>query len=394
MGLVEELVHRHGGVALQVLEQARAHELQILYTQIDRDAENFPYFTRHEYRYAEGEPYFYPASTVKMAGAFLALERLNELDVPGLDRHTHVRIDSAAPGQVAVLHDSSSPTGLPSIGHYIHKLFVVSDNDAYNRLYEFLGQKRLNRALWDKGYADVRLTHRLSASLSAEQDRCTNPVTFLGPGREVLFEQGLVCSDETPAPKTPIRKGGGYQQGGELVEEPMDFTGKNWMSLTVMQEMLQAVLFPEAVLENRRFGLSVDDYDFLFRSMSLLPRESRHPCYDPEHYYDGYVKFALFGDTRDRIPEHIRVFNKVGFAYGYLTENAYVVDFDAGVEFLLTAALLVNANGVFNDGEYEYDEIGFPFVAELGRTLYKHELVRKRVRAPDLSRFTRHRRRD
>jgi len=86
--------------------------------------------------------------------------------------------------------------------------------------------------------------------------------------------------------------------------------------------------------------------------MSILPRESEYPKYDQ---WDSYVKFFLFGDKKDTMPDHIRIFNKVGDAYGYLTDCAYVVDYDNRVEFLLTVAVSVNANQIYNDGVYEYD---------------------------------------
>ena len=116
----------------------------------------------------------------------------------------------------------------------------------------------------------------------------------------------------------------------------------------------------------------------LQRAMSMLPRECKYPR------YDSYVKFFLYGDSKASIPHGVRIFNKVGLAYGYMTDNAYVVDFANGVEFLLTATVLVNANGIFGDGEYEYDELGFSFLAELGRVIYDYELARKRPRQPDL----------
>ena len=40
-----------------------------------------------------------------------------------------------------------------------------------------------------------------------------------------------------------------------------------------------------------------------------------------------------------------------------------------------------------DDDEYEYDEIGLPFLANLGRVIYDFELKRERAFAPDLSRF-------
>ena len=119
--------------------------------------------------------------------------------------------------------------------------------------------------------------------------------------------------------------------------------------------------------------------------MAMLPRESDYPQYDPKQYYDSYAKFFMFGDSKAPIPEKIRIFNKVGLAYGYLTDNAYIVDFEHNIEFLLTATILVNRNEIFNDGNYEYNEVGLPFLAELGRGLYDYELTRNRMCTPDLS---------
>ena len=185
----------------------------------------------------------------------------------------------------------------------------------------------------------------------------------------------------------PILKGKGHIRGGELVEAPKNFAGSNYMSVQVLQDLLVAALFPEILPAHRRFALRTDDYTFLHRAMSMLPRECDHPTYDPETYYDSYVKFILFGDSKDPMPSSVRIFNKVGLAYGYMADNAYIVDLEANVEFLLTAVLLVNDNGIFNDGVYEYDEVGFPFLAELGRVIYEYELEREREHPPDLGQW-------
>ncbi|MCO6478632.1 MAG: hypothetical protein J5I94_18510, partial [Phaeodactylibacter sp.] len=139
--------------------------------------------------------------------------------------------------------------------------------------------------------------------------------------------------------------------------------------------------FPDAVPPGERFNLTPEDYRFLWKYMSMLPRESDYPQYKE---WDSYVKFFLFGDSKEPIPDHIRIFNKVGDAYGFLTDVAYVVDFKNKVEFLLAANLHVNKNQTYNDGMYEYDEIGFPVLARLGRLIYEYELERPRKYAPDL----------
>ena len=95
----------------------------------------------------------------------------------------------------------------------------------------------------------------------------------------------------------------------------------------------------------------------------------------------------MFGNTRENIPDGIRIFSKSGEAYGYLIDNAYIVDFNKKIEFLLTAVIQVNENQIYNDDNYEYEEIGIPFLANLGKVIYQFEINRKRKFEPDLSKF-------
>ena len=63
----------------------------------------------------------------------------------------------------------------------------------------------------------------------------------------------------------------------------------------------------------------------------------------------------------------------MGYAYGTLTDIAYVVDKKHNLNYILGATLLVNENKIFNDNVYEYDSIGLPFLAQTARRL--HELL-------------------
>ena len=62
----------------QVINNPETFQYQIRYTQVDRDQDNRPILTTFQYN-TDHERYFYPASTVKMPVAFLALQRINEL---------------------------------------------------------------------------------------------------------------------------------------------------------------------------------------------------------------------------------------------------------------------------------------------------------------------------
>jgi hypothetical protein len=382
-GLIEALMVNSGKFD-EVMQNAERHRLQIMYTQIDRDENNKAMFKTHTFRVNSGE-YFYPASSIKLPVAAMALEKVNDQLIRGFNAFSDMEIDSAYSGQSVVRTDTSSHTGKASVGHYIKKLFLVSDNDAYNRLYEFLGQREVNVRMISKGYKDVRITHRLSIPLTIDENRCSNPMRFYFD-EELVYEQNAVCNDIEIKSDTPIYIGKGYMHNGELINEPMEFTYKNAIPLQSLHDVLLSIIFPENFYPANKFNLSKIDYNFLYQFMSKYPQESDYPYYGAK-YEDDYCKFLMFAGTNQNIDRNIRIYNKIGEAYGFLVDMAYIVDFDKKIEFVLGAIIYVNENEILNDGVYEYETVGYPFMRDLGRVFYDYELKRPRVHYPDLSRY-------
>ena len=382
---LDTFLKAHAAVLGPVFAAPETYHLQIIYTRIDRDAHNRPHFRDYHYRVGGGQ-YFYPASTVKLAGAALALEKLNDLQIPGLTRSTPMFSDSLPGITPAVQRDTTAANRLPSIAHYIKKILLVSDNDAFNRLYEFVGQEEFNQRLWQKGYKDVQIRHRTGIRLDAIKERNTNAVRFEDQGR-VLYEQPARYSHLAFSPRYDSVGRAYYNRRREFVNKPMDFSLRNRLPLADAHMMLRSIIFPESVTKERRFRLTDGDYEWLYRCMSQLPGEAAYPAYDTTEFYPAYVKFLLFGgDRRLQIPSNIRIFNKPGWAYGFLTDVAYIADFANQVEFMVSATIYVNKNGITGD-RYYYNEIGKPFMKALGKVLYEYELQRKRRHRPDLSRY-------
>lgn len=384
--LLENLMKREPEKFADILANKDSLEVQIIYTQINRDEHNVPSFRQFKFN-VDSLRYFYPASTVKLPLCVLALDKINTLNIAGLDKYAIMLHDSAYSGQLSVVRDTTSESGLPSAAHYIKKILVTSDNDAYNRLYEFLGQKDANEKLREHGYS-VRLLHRLERFLKPDQNRHTEAVRFLKDGN-VLYTQPMLFNADSIKPPARIFRGMAYYKNDTLlVNHPFEFTYKNFYSLTDQQAFLQNLLFPEQAPSNRKFNLTDDDYTFLYQYMSQLPTETEWPPYSKDTtYFDAFCKFLMYGQEKSPIPKNIRIFNKVGDAYGYLIDNAYIVDFDNKIEFMLSAVINVNTDGVYNDGVYDYDSLGFPFFKNLGRLIYEYELQRDRKYVPDLSKF-------
>src|SRR5687767_8327260 len=229
------------------------YRLQIIYTQIDRGRNNKPKFTNHYFN-VQPDQYFYPASTIKLPIAILALQKLRELKIQGLDRNTTMITESAFSGQTAVYNDPASEDGRPTIANYIKKILLVSDNDASNRLYEFLGQEYINKTLHKMGYGDAQILHRLSIGMTEEENRNTNPIRFLNIEGKLIYEKPAETS-RLVYDKRNTKLGNGYYSGGNIIKEPFDFSSKNRLTIETLHQILKSIIFPRAVSRRQRFNL-------------------------------------------------------------------------------------------------------------------------------------------
>lgn len=335
----------------RIMDSLPPYEVQIKYSKILRDKDSI-FFKDYDFQ-VNSTNYFYPASTVKLPIAVLALEKLNVLD--SLDKDTRFYVEG----------DSVETT----FASDITKIFVVSDNEANNRLFEFLGQDAINNTLREKGIDSVRISHRLSTENPYELT--TKPlIVYLNDSTTTMLKN-TINTPAVPLELNKIRKGTGYYEDDIVIDEPFDFGLKNHYPINAQHRVMKRLIFPDGFHKNERFKLTTAQRNFLLETMQMLPKEAGYPT--PE-YYDSYVKFFMFGDSNEDLPAHIQIFNKVGYAYGTLTDCAYIKDTTNKVEFLLTATILVNDNHIFNDNTYEYDTIGIPFLSALGQEIYTYEL--------------------
>ncbi|MBB6127837.1 serine hydrolase [Mucilaginibacter lappiensis] len=382
------LLQSHPELFSGILNHPTQNEVQILYTQIDRDKNNVPHFKSYSY-HLNAQHYFYPASTVKLPTAIFSLEKLHELHIKGLTRESVMITDSAFAKQTRVKTYTSSANGLPSIENYIKKILLVSDNDAFNRLYEFVGREEINRKLKKYQLYHTRIVGRLAVGDAGETTRHTNPITFYNGNKVVYLKKALYDSLNYPMHLDNMIMGKAYLDSSDrLVNKPFNLSEKNVYSIADQQQVLKRLLFPQSFPVNQRYNLTPADYAFIYHYMSTFPTENIKPTYTRPAYFPAYCKFLYYGgDSTATIEPNIRIFNKVGDSYGYDIDNAYIVDFKNKVEFLLTAVVQSNEDGVYNDNKYEYATVCLPFLKNLGRVIYQYELKRPKKHRPNLTQF-------
>jgi hypothetical protein len=380
--LLESLMKQRPDQFAEILNNPNEFRVQLFYTQIDRDENNIPHFKEYSYRLNPSE-YFYPASTVKMPLAILALDKINSLQIPGLTKSSTLYYDSVGARQEIIYNNPYAENGKQTIEQAIKEIFLVSDNNAANRLFEFIGQEAIHTKLAEKGYQDAYIRNRLDLGRTQEESRQTQAIDAFDDNGKLIYHFNAQYNKQT-LPNYNVQLGKGYLNNNDsLINAPLDFSTKNRIYLNDLHHILQSVIFHDQTPKAKQFNLTTEDRAFLTKWMHTLPTESVYPTYDTAAYWPAYCKFLYMGSEKGPVPSNIKIFNKVGDAYGFLLDISYIVDPINKVEFMLSGVIYCNQDGILNDGKYDYDTIGFPFYKNMGRLIYDFELKRKKEFLPN-----------
>ena len=331
-----------------VYKNKEKFEVQIILTELKKRKNGF---TIHKKKFnVDKKNYFYPASSIKLPIALLTIEKINEN--PNLNINSEFSIEG----------DSIITT----FKKEITDLFIISSNESYNRLFEFLGQDYINKKLKQKGFKDFSISHRLSTK---ESDNLkTKEINFYRNGEINQIQKSINNKPLTKLNLKNLNKGIGFLLDNKLQNKPMDFSRKNYFSIEELNNILIFLFFPE-ISKNKKFNLSKSQNLLIQKLMSSTPFDMG---FDKNIYPNNYNKFFIYGDKDGMINDNI--YNKVGNAYGYSIDNAYIYNKNSDRHFVLTACIYTNANNILNDNYYEYDEIGIPFLAEIGRFLTNYNI--------------------
>jgi hypothetical protein len=380
----DSLFAAHTDLFDSVIQHKADYRLQVIYTRIDRDKENMPRLTT--YSYDADKYYYYCASMVKLPACALALEKVNNLAQYRVSMFDSLAVDSMA---CPDLTPQGMMLGTPysCLAQYIKEMLMLSNNHAFNPVYDFLGQRYFQDRLHELGLYSAVICNRF-AGCDTNQNRFTGPVSLYDRNTHQLkYRQPGIKNERRQFYHGDLdpQVGNGYMSGGQLINQPKDFRVANYIALSDLHKFLTRLIFPETQPPSAKLNLTRNDYQYLYKCMGIFPRESAYPALDTIHYPDRYMKYFMGNDTNvHAMPANIRILNKVGQAYGFMTDCSYVVDTLHKVEFFLSCSMYLNADGILNDGIYEYDQTGYPFFHNLFNAIYAEELTRHKKYEPRL----------
>lgn len=354
--LVQGVLLQHKEKFGKFAKNPAKHRVQILWTEV-RDWEVDGTQLRSS-RYRVDQEYIYPASTVKLCAAVAALSQLRRLRNRTKVRvtpWTPIRIHpSQATGSTSVHEDSTNvPSGNVTVAHLIRKVFLASDNPAHNALCAVAGYQYLHETMWNHGLSSLMLYHPISAKWGKGEQHLAPAVEFWPDDDSPFSIPPRTWEPPMKGHAQKIELGRSYiEEGGKRMSRPMDFSRKNRFSLADMHKLVLTICRP-GLFGMMPFGLGEDDLRFLQGVMQLYTTESSCPSYDLDRDWN---KLFAPGVERALGTEGVRISNKLGQAYGFTIDSAYIECSLTGRSFLLTAGVYTNKNDTFNDEIYEYED--------------------------------------
>ena len=350
----------------EIIKEKEDYEIQILLTKIDQYNSKVD-FQEYEYQLDDNK-YFYPASTIKLPIVVLTLKKINELRSKGseITLKSKIILNFKDDYSELVIRDS-----ITSFQNLIADVFLVSDNSASNILIDFIGYNYFNHEMENAGFDKTYLNHKF------------NPDPYVNSTWQISdLDNNIISSiDDNQKIIKADEKTNGLEKGerryfkGEILDESLNFSEKNRSSITDMHNLIKYIFYPEIFDSTNTFNLNVEDYDFLRYWMSRFTYEDIGEKFiGDENFFETYNKFFIHGDEQSVSNEQIRVYNKIGQAYGTSIDNGLIKNYQDNVEFILTATIYTNKNKVINDNLYEYDDLAVPFLAKLSRAIY-NELI-------------------
>ena len=346
----------------EIIKDKEEYQIQILLTKINQNNTQFD-FNEYEYQLDDNQ-YFYPASTNKLPIVILTLKKINELRSTGseITLKSKIILNYKDDYSELVIRDS-----ITSFQNLIADVFLVSDNSASNILIDFIGYNYFNDEMKNAGFDKTYLNHKFNPdpyvnSTWEISDLDNNIISSLNDNQKIIK-----ADDKTNG----LEKGDRRYFKGEILDESLNFSEKNRSSVTDMHNLIKYIFYPEIFDSTNNFNLNVEDYDFMRYWMSRFTYEDIGEKFiGDENFFETYNKFFIYGDEKIVSNRGIRVYNKIGQAYGTSVDNALIKNYRDNIEFILTATIYTNKNKVINDNVYEYEEIGIPFLARLSRSIY------------------------
>lgn len=354
-----------------VLREASTYNFQLILSVYDyrngKDTLYHFFINRDEY-------YFSPASLIKFPLAIVAAEKLTYLiQNKGVSINDSISLSTCSCDKST---DSYIKKTTPArFKQFYDELFIMSNNSAYNFLFDFVGRDEVNKRFKELGYQRIIMNNRFTGGCSDELNKKFGGISFFRNEHDKVLE--IPCETSLINWKfdsTWPNTAGKFQVSNKkLINSPKKYTSGNYVSLADAHHMLvdfiEDLNRPE---QKRKFKINNDLRTIIFNAMGSFPREMISINYQTENTPDTYYKFFLSPKSMETASNNLRIYNKVGIAGGYISDVSFIEDKRIGLKYFLSGSMHAKKDGIVGNNNYSYYDIGIPVFRKIGELVYRN----------------------
>ncbi len=357
----------------EVLTHPEKYEFQLFYTPVD-SSESINPFVTHSFH--ADQSYFYPASIIKLPVMAIALEKMTDLKRKG----TEINLQTPFKLHTCSCDDESdsyvSRSSKPTIEQFMREMMIMSNNDAFNLFVDFVGMSHFNKRMIELSYPGICLKNRFVAGCGSK-NKFFGGFTFQ---KTDSTDYSIPCDSLQPIFPTnnpyPVQAGRYHTENGRKTQGPKNYSASNFVRLSDIHDMMIQLFYPNK-MGKPDFVIDESYKSSFLKTMGDFPRELKNTSTDYSKTADHYYKFFLDPETMKTREGGIRLYNKVGLAYGFLSDVTYFEDSVNNIRFFLSACILSKKDGWIGGGAYDYYDFGIPVLRNIGRIIYQYELNKK-----------------
>ena len=368
--LLTEILKSDDSLLNEVLSNQSKYQFQLMYTKVLKDKNGYQ-LEKHSLN--ENKYYFNPASLIKLPLLIIALEKMSSLREYGVDLDSRILMhtcscDEDTDGYIA---QSKNPT----FRQLMRELMIMSDNDAYNFLYDFVGYDYFNKRYRELGFDGFLMKRRFTSNCSDALNKWYGGIAFLNSENEIIYQQDCDTAKQNYAidsVKYLLKAGESYLENGLLLQGPKDFSNNNYLNFTQINDLFQNIFFSNDFDEQFKIDIAYKS-DFI-STLKDYPKDLLNSKYNSVNTPDWFYKFFIDTIAMNTKDKSLKIYNKVGMAGGFISDLSYIVDETHDVRYFLSATLLAKKDDVINNGKNNYYDFGIPFFRKIGSLFYNYEI--------------------
>ena len=336
----------------QVLANPAKYHLQINFTAVEEDQDKIKL---NDYSLYKDKYYYHPASLIKFPLALISLEMLTQFQEQyGVDLQTPIQnktcsCDFGTDNYVNHLKQ-------PNLDHLYKEMLIMSNNEAYNFFYDFVGPTYFNKRMKELNIPNILLRNRFYPGCAGIASKTHGGIYFMKDS--INSSYSINCQTDTLQDNTQ----------NIYMNDPTALT-HNVVSLSSLHQLMIQLFYPSFYKQDQTLKISEANLNYFKTTISSYPNSLLDYAAYPNHYHKYLIPSHLINNKDSAI----KVYSKNGNAGGYISDVMFFTDEKSKVKYFLSVSMYNATTKYYYRRRAHYTSPGLDFFRQLSKILYNYE---------------------